>query len=156
MADPHPVVVYSKRAKLEDVRDDLKLAIEESKATITPDPLPTVLGDSVQLVQLFQNLLGNALKFHGKDAPAIHVGVERRGREWCFAVRDNGIGIAQPERARIFDDFYRAPGTRARGSGLGLAICRHIMEAHDGEIEVARSSPEGTTFALSFPASILS
>lgn len=104
---------------------------------------------------LLRNLGKNACLYNERDPVRLRISGARKGQRYVLELSDNGVGIPAAERTRIFDDFYRAPGTRARGSGLGLAICRHIMEAHDGEIEVARSSPEGTTLALFFPATVL-
>jgi len=131
---------------------NLKVAIEETGAVITHDPLPTVRGDLVQLTQVFQNLIGNAIKFHGQAAPRIHVGAHQRNGDWLFSVRDNGIGIEPKHFARIFEIFQRLH-TRHEyaGTGMGLAICKKIIERHGGKIWVESTSGKGSTFLFTLP-----
>ena len=131
---------------------NLKTAIEETAAQITQDPLPTVSGDETQLAQVFQNLAGNAIKFHGSERPAVHIRAEKNHSEWLFAVRDNGIGIAQEYRDRIFVLFQRLH-SRAEypGTGIGLAICKKIIERHGGRIWVASQPGQGSTFHFTIP-----
>jgi PAS domain S-box-containing protein len=127
---------------------NLRIAIEESKATITFDDLPTVEADATQLTQVFQNLISNAIKFHKKDVPpCIHVSAERQEGEWRFSVRDNGIGIAPEHIERIFLIFQRLH-TREEypGTGIGLAVCKKIVERHGGRIWVTSKPGEGSTF----------
>jgi PAS domain S-box-containing protein len=133
-------------------RDNLRMALEESQGIVTHDALPTVLADATQLVQLFQNLLGNAIKFRGSRRPQIHVGVERRVHEWRFSVQDNGIGINPPDHDRIFTIFQRLH-TRDEypGTGLGLAICKKIVERHGGRIGVESAAGQGSTFWFTLP-----
>jgi light-regulated signal transduction histidine kinase (bacteriophytochrome) len=131
------------------VLESLKFTIEENHATITHDPLPTVQADWLQLAQLFQNLLTNAIKFHGEAPPQIHVSAHAMGNSWKFSIRDNGIGIAQEHADRIFVIFQRLhtkidyPGT-----GIGLAICKKIVERHGGCIWVEPAAGGGTTFSF--------
>ena len=131
---------------------NLREATRESGAGITFDPLPTVAADEAQLVQLFQNLLGNAIKFRRDVAPEIHISASRDDDRWVIAHRDNGIGISEEYRARIFDIFQRLH-TRDEypGTGIGLAICKKIVELHGGEIWVESEDGAGTTFLFSFP-----
>ncbi|HEY9641787.1 MAG TPA: ATP-binding protein, partial [Coleofasciculaceae cyanobacterium] len=131
---------------------NLKIALEESNATITYDDLPEVLGDPGQLTQLFQNLLGNAVKFRGKALPTVHIGVERQGEAWLFAVRDNGIGIESQYAERIFVIFQRLH-QRAQypGTGIGLAICKKIVERHGGKIWLQSELGKGSTFYFTLP-----
>ena len=137
---------------LADVLDDLGAAIEESGAVITRDPLPALTADPAQLRQLFQNLIGNALKFY-KERPEIHVHAERRDAEWVFSVRDNGIGIEPEYAERIFAIFQRLHGkAEYAGGGLGLAICKRIVERHGGKIWVESQRGEGSTFYFTLPA----
>jgi signal transduction histidine kinase len=138
-------------ALLRDVETNLREAVRESGAAITHDPLPTVTGDRVQLAQLFQNLLSNAIKFRGSGAPSIHVSAERNGRNWAFAVCDNGIGIDPSFTDRIFVIFQRLH-TREQypGTGIGLAICKKIVERHGGRIWAEASDP-GTVFRFTLP-----
>jgi PAS domain S-box-containing protein len=126
---------------------NLKAAIEESGAQITSDPLPTVSGDEGQLVQLLQNLIGNAIKFRGEDAPRVHVSAREEGVDWVFSVADNGIGLDEQYRDRIFVIFQRLHGREQYpGTGIGLAICRKIVERHGGRIWVESEPGQGATF----------
>ncbi|MFN2531833.1 MAG: ATP-binding protein [Pyrinomonadaceae bacterium] len=128
---------------------NLRVAIEETHATVTSDPLPTVLGDETQLLQLFQNLIGNALKFRGEELVRIHVGVERQNGKWLFRVSDNGIGIDQQYTERIFIIFQRLHSRgEYPGTGIGLAICKKIVERHGGRIWVESEPGTGTTFCF--------
>ncbi len=114
---------------------NLQIAIQESGALITHDPLPTVMADALQLGQLFQNLIGNAIKFHGNEPPQIHVSAQLQTQEWVFSVRDNGIGIDPQYAERIFIIFQRLHNpSEYPGSGIGLAICKKIVERHGGRI----------------------
>jgi light-regulated signal transduction histidine kinase (bacteriophytochrome) len=131
---------------------DLQPAIGETKATVTHDPLPTVLADQSQLGQVFQNLLSNAIKFHGLTPPAIHIGAERRDAEWLFSVRDNGMGIDPQYHERIFVIFQRLhPRDEYPGTGIGLALCKRIVERHGGRIWVESAFGEGATFYFTIP-----
>lgn len=126
---------------------DLAMAIQETGAEVTHNPLPTVRGDIRQLGLVLQNLIGNALKFHGNAAPRIHVSAEREEHGWRFAVRDNGIGIAPEHAERIFQVFQRLH-TRCEypGTGIGLTICKRIVERHGGRIWVESTPGQGSTF----------
>jgi signal transduction histidine kinase len=131
---------------------NLKTAMDESGARVTHDQLPTVVGDELQLGQLFQNLIGNAIKYHGPRPPEIHVGCEQDGPVWRFAVRDNGIGIEPEYAERIFVIFQRLH-TRHEypGTGIGLAICKKIVERHRGKIWVESEPGKGSTFYFTLP-----
>lgn len=130
----------------------LVTAIEESEAEVTYDGLPTVMGDQRQLVQLFQNTVGNALKFRGERPPRVHIGAEERGESWVISVRDNGIGIDPQYQKRIFGIFERLHGRHDYpGTGIGLAICTRIIERHGGEIWVESEPGEGSTFNFTLP-----
>jgi PAS domain S-box-containing protein len=132
--------------------DNLKVASEESGLRLTHDPLPTVLADASQLVQLFQNLIGNAVKFRSDQPPRVHVGVERRAGEWLFAIQDNGIGIEPQYAERIFVIFQRLHSiTKYPGTGIGLAICKKIIERHGGRIWVQSELGKGATFCFTLP-----
>jgi chemotaxis family two-component system sensor kinase Cph1 len=132
---------------------NLQKSIEDRKAEVTYDKdLPVVMGDSSQISRLFQNLIGNALKFTDKKNPKVHVGVERRGDEWVFSVRDNGIGIDQKDSERIFTIFQRLHGrSEYSGTGVGLAICKRIVERHGGRIWVESERGKGSTFYFTMP-----
>ncbi|MBI4495199.1 MAG: MEDS domain-containing protein [Chloroflexi bacterium] len=137
---------------LEHALADLRVAVEDSGAAVTHDALPTVLADATQLGQLLQNLLSNAIKFRGPQPPRVHVSAERRGQEWIFSVRDNGIGIDPQYRERIFVIFQRLH-TREEypGTGIGLAICKRIVERHGGRMEMESTPGEGSTFSFTLP-----
>lgn len=131
---------------------NLKVAIEESEAIISFDPLPKILGDNVQMVQLFQNLIGNAIKFRGRATPQVHIGVGEEGERWLFSVQDNGIGIEPEYHSRIFVIFQRLHGRdEYPGTGIGLAISKKIVERHGGSLWLESSPGAGTTFFFSIP-----
>jgi signal transduction histidine kinase len=141
-------------AVLHQSLDNLKVAIEENGAVVTHDALPTVTANSPQLMQLFQNLIGNAIKFRGSESPRIHVSAGRNGNGWTFSVRDNGIGIAPEYAKRIFILFQRLHSReKYAGTGIGLAICQKIVERHGGHIWVESELGRGATFYFTLPAS---
>lgn len=132
---------------LAQVLSNLEIAIKENEAQITHTPLPTVMGDSTQLMEVFQNLIGNAIKFHADQQPHVHITAERTEDKWLFSVRDNGIGIAPEYIERIFAIFSRLHSqARYPGSGIGLAICKKVVERHGGQIWAESQPEEGTTF----------
>lgn len=139
-------------AVLQIVLTNLQEALEETAGHVTHDPLPTVQADETQLGQVFQNLLGNALKFHGPEPPRVHVSAQEINGEWRFSVRDNGIGIDPQQADRIFLLFQRLH-TRAQypGTGMGLAISKKIVERHGGWIWVESEPGKGSTFCFSMP-----
>ena len=131
---------------------NLGAAIKETEAVVTHDHLPTVTADATQMVQVFQNLLGNSIKFHSEKRPEIHVGAHRNGSEWIFSVRDNGIGIDPKYFERIFIIFQRLHGRNDYpGTGIGLALCKKIVERHKGRIWVESESGKGATFYFTIP-----
>ena len=140
------------RTVLDNVLLNLQLALEEASATVTPDPLPTVTVDPVQLGQLLQNLISNAIKFRGAEPPNVHVSAEAQGNEWIFSVRDNGIGIDPQHFDRIFMIFQRLH-TRQQysGTGIGLAVCKKIVDNMGGRIWVESEPGKGTTFFFTVP-----
>ncbi len=140
-------------AVVREALENLQAALQESGAVVHYDGLPTVSADRTQLVQLFQNLIGNAIKFHGEEAPVIAVTAEKTGAEWTFSVSDNGIGIAAEHVEAIFVIFQRLH-TRAEypGNGVGLAICKKIVEQHGGRISVESKAGEGASFKFTLPA----
>ncbi len=131
---------------------NLKIAIQESGAVVTHDTLPTVMADASQLTQLFQNLIGNAVKFRGNDAPRVHVSAVQTGNEWTFSVRDNGIGVDPQYAERIFVIFQRLhTKDKYPGSGIGLTICKKIVERHGGKIWLESEVGKGATFYFTIP-----
>jgi len=131
---------------------NLDIAIKESASEITVDELPIVYGDDVQLLQLFQNLIGNAIKYRGDKNPKIHIGSEEKEKEWLFSVSDNGIGIDEKYKDRIFIIFQRLHTKKEyNGTGIGLAVCKKIVERHGGHIWIKSQSEEGTTFYFTIP-----
>jgi PAS domain S-box-containing protein len=147
---PEPV---DSGAVLDRTLADLRPAIAEAGAEVTHDPMPTVAADPVQLGQVFQNLIGNALKFHSDQPPRIHVTARRDGGRWVLGVTDNGIGIDPQYFERIFVMFQRLH-TREEypGTGIGLAVCKKVVERHGGRIWVESQLGRGSTFYVSLPA----
>jgi len=138
---------------LDQVLEDLKLAIEESGVSITREPLPTVMADAGQLARVFQNLLGNAIKFRSDRPLKIRVGAERLGDHWRFFVQDNGIGMCSKDCERIFFLFERLHDkSKYPGTGIGLAICKRIIERHGGRIWAESEPGQGSTFYFTIPA----
>jgi chemotaxis family two-component system sensor kinase Cph1 len=137
---------------LDHALSNLRRRISESGATITYDALPTVMAESTQLMQLFLNLIGNAIKFRSNNQPEIHVGAQRLEDAWLFSVRDNGIGLDPQFSNRIFVIFQRLH-TRDEypGTGMGLAICKKIVECHRGRIWVESELGQGATFYFTIP-----
>jgi signal transduction histidine kinase len=140
-------------AELRRTLSTLKTAIAASRTQITYDRLPVVRGDQILLGQLFQNLVTNAIKFHGSKPPAIHIACERNGLEWLFSVKDNGIGIDRKYAEKIFLMFQRLHnGQDYPGTGIGLATCKKIVELHGGKIWVESESGKGSIFYFTLPA----
>ena len=134
------------------VLGNLQVSIEESHAQVTHDSMPSLMADDAQLESLFQNLIGNAIKFHGKKPPMIHVGVEQKGKEWIFSVSDNGIGIDPQYFERIFIIFQRLHNRQEYpGTGIGLAISKRIVERHGGRIWIESQPGKGSTFFFTLP-----
>lgn len=131
---------------------NLQLAIEESGTVLETGPLPVVNADKVQMIQLFQNLISNAIKYRGKDSPVIRIGAEQKGPEWVVSVCDNGIGIPAEYKEYIFGVFKRLHGNAQAGTGVGLAICKSIVERHGGRIWVESEPGRGSTFKFSIAA----
>jgi len=147
-----PVPIDCNRT-LDKALDFLDLAIRESGGLVTHDRLPTVVAEEVPLVLLFQNLIGNALKYRRSDEPArIHVSAQRSAGAWSFSVRDNGIGIEAEHLEKIFAPFKRLHGSEYPGSGIGLAICQKLVERYGGRIWAESEYGQRSTFHFTIPA----
>ena len=131
---------------------NLQVALDEGRALITHDTLPTVMADGGQLTQLFQNLISNAIKFHGEEPPQVQVSAEQQDTEWVFSVRDNGVGIEPEFAERIFVIFQRLHSRDDYpGTGIGLSVCQKIVERHGGRIWVKSELGNGSTFYFTLP-----
>jgi PAS domain S-box-containing protein len=141
----------------ENALTNLGATITDSGAIVTHDPLPTITSDETQLTQVFQNLVGNAIKYRGFDVPQVHVSASKNGRnEWIFSVRDNGLGIDSQYFDRIFIIFQRLHGREERkGTGIGLAICKKILERLGGRIWVESQLEKGSTFYFALPQGVV-
>jgi light-regulated signal transduction histidine kinase (bacteriophytochrome) len=135
--------------------DNLRSSIEESGAVVEYDRLPQILIDETSLVQLFQNLLGNAIRYRSEQDPRMVVSAVPHDGFWRFSCRDNGIGIAPEYTSRIFEPFKRLHGPEVPGSGIGLAVCRKIVQRYGGDIWVESTVGEGSTFYFTLPVTQL-
>jgi PAS domain S-box-containing protein len=129
----------------------LHAAIRQNGATVTSDPLPTVVAKEAMLTQIFQNLIGNSIKYRSEAAPTIHISAERTADGWLFSVRDNGIGIDPADAKRVFGMFKRLHGKEIPGTGIGLALCRKVVERQGGRIWVESEAGQGATFKFTIP-----
>ncbi|WP_048190136.1 ATP-binding protein [Methanobacterium sp. SMA-27] len=137
---------------VEIVQSNLKQLIEDHEAIITNDPLPLIYANKQMMIQLFQNLIGNAIKYHSKETPEIHISINIVDDEYVFSVRDNGIGIDRKHLDRIFTIFQRLHSREEYdGTGIGLAISKRILQKHHGKIWVESELGKGTTFYFSLP-----
>ncbi len=148
----NPLEPTDAHSALGEAIKNLAATIEENRAIITNDELPTVRADASQLLQVFQNLIANAIKFRRKDIPRVHVSAQDHGHEWVFSVRDNGIGIDPQYADRVFLIFQRLH-TRQEypGTGIGLAVCKRILERHGGRIWFESEPGKGSTFFFAIP-----
>ncbi len=135
------------------VQENLAQLIKERNATVICNPLPKISGDRTHLTQVFQNLISNAIHYNN-NAPVINISVNKRGEQWVFSVKDNGVGINEKNLKRIFEPLKRAHGNMAEGAGLGLAICQKIVESYGGEIWCESKEFAGSTFHFSMPTSV--
>ncbi len=140
---------------LDEVFLNLELRIEANHAVITRESLPKICADYSQMVQLFQNLIGNALKYRSKETPQIHISTQKKDKYWLFSVEDNGIGIDPKYANRIFMIFKRLhTNEEYEGTGIGLAICKRIIERHNGKIWVESKPEKGSTFYFTIPMNL--
>jgi signal transduction histidine kinase len=139
-------------ATVDEAAANLEETFKDTGGTLRRDDLPVLLADRAQVIRLFQNLIGNALKYHGLEAPEVQVSASESQGDWLFAVKDNGIGIGAADRERVFELFQRLPQTQELpGTGIGLTICRSIVEHHGGRIWVESDLGEGSTFYFTMP-----
>jgi hypothetical protein len=136
---------------IQKVMLNLQATIEQNSARVTWDALPTLHAHEIRLVQLFQNLIGNAVKYRSEETPEIHVSVERRAQDWLFSVKDNGIGIEPEYAQQVFGIFKRLHGQNYEGTGIGLAICQRIVERYGGRIWVESKPEAGSVFCFTIP-----
>lgn len=147
-----PTQTVNLNSVLESVRQNLKVAVEESGAEISTPDMPEVAGHTSHFVQLFQNLIGNAIKYRGESPPRIAISWQRDGRQLRFAVADNGMGIDPQYHGKIFGVFKRLHGKKIPGTGIGLAICQRVVERYHGRIWVESQVGHGATFFFTLPA----
>jgi PAS domain S-box-containing protein len=145
----------SSEEALQQALINLRGAIEEKGALVTHDPLPAVVADDMQLIQLFQNLVGNAIKYQNAEIPKVHISASRNGsKKWTFSVKDNGLGIDPQYFEKIFGMFQRLHKREEfAGTGIGLAICKKIVERHGGSISVESQPGQGSTFRFALAES---
>ncbi|MFZ0908476.1 MAG: ATP-binding protein, partial [Candidatus Acidiferrales bacterium] len=148
------LLITSSEEAFQQALINLRGAVKDSGAQVTHDPLPMVAADEMQLVQLFQNLIGNAIKYQNPGVPRIHVSAARDGgKKWIFSVKDNGLGIHPQYFDRIFGMFQRLHKREEfEGTGIGLAICKKIVERHGGVISVESQPGQGSTFRFALAA----
>lgn len=147
-----PFAPVSMNKVLERVLKILKVPIQENGADLVIEPLPTIMADESQMVQVFQNLISNAIKFRGEDSPKIHVFASQANRDWTFAVQDNGIGMNVAYSDKIFQMFQRLHSAHEYpGTGVGLAIVKKIVERHGGRVWVESEEGKGATFYFTVP-----
>ena len=130
---------------------NLSVEIEKYGAKVAHNSLPTVIGNDMQLEQLMQNLIENAIKFHSQEPPRVHISVEQKDENWIFSVKDNGIGIVSENRDQIFNMFECLHGGEYKGTGMGLATCQRIVEIHGGRIWVESELGNGSIFYFTIP-----
>ena len=144
-----PLELTSSQSVVDEVLEMLHSSIEASGATINQQPLPEIMADRIQLIELFQNLISNAIKFRAERPPIIDISAVKLGDAWRFCVCDNGIGIDEKYRGRIFAAFQRLHTmSEYEGTGIGLAICRKVVERHGGEIWLKITGWPGHEFLL--------
>jgi light-regulated signal transduction histidine kinase (bacteriophytochrome) len=146
---PHPT---DSAAAFAQALANLQRTVAESGAAVTSEPLPVVAADETQLMELFQNLIDNALKYRAGERPRVHVSACDDEDSWLFCVQDNGIGIAQADHERIFQVFKRLPSAAGvPGTGMGLALCKKIVERHKGRMWVDSAPGKGAAFYFTLP-----
>jgi light-regulated signal transduction histidine kinase (bacteriophytochrome) len=149
------MVPVDSKSIVEVAKDNLALSISKSCAVITQDELPTIRAQPEQITQVFQNVIGNALKYcKAKGRPVIHIGCRESDHAWTFTIADNGIGVKKKDYAAIFQPFHRVHTDRfVKGYGIGLATCRKIVERHKGRMWVDSAPGKGSTFSFTIAKS---
>ena len=148
-----PMHEFQSEGALQEALENLSMRLQETGAKVTQDALPVITGSEAQVVQIFQNLISNALKYRGDRVPVIHISSQKGKSEWIFSVADNGIGIDSRYFERIFQIFQRLHGREEyEGTGIGLAICQRILHQQGGRIWVDSVLGEGSTFYFSIVA----
>jgi light-regulated signal transduction histidine kinase (bacteriophytochrome) len=148
-----PFAIVDCNLALQTALASLRLRIEESKAQITSDPLPSIRGQASLLAQVFQNLLSNSMRYRKpSEPPCIHISAVRQGQQWVIRIADNGIGFDPGQSEQIFAAFFRLQGGDHSGSGMGLTLCRRIIEHHEGRIWAESEPGVGSTFFIALPA----
>lgn len=144
-------VTFKANVAVEEALTSLAGAIAESDARIEVEELPEICADSHRMVQLFENLISNAIKYHSGSVPLIRIGAERQADRWVFHVADNGIGIEKHFQERVFEMFRRLHGNEIPGTGIGLGICKKIVEQRGGKIGIESEPGKGSKFHFSVP-----
>jgi light-regulated signal transduction histidine kinase (bacteriophytochrome) len=153
-ADAGPAQPVDFEPVMRKVLLNLQASIEQNDASISWESLPSVQAHEVRLVQLLQNIVGNAIKYRSQEAPRIRIAAERRDTDWLFIVEDNGIGIEPEYAPQIFGIFKRLHGQNYPGTGIGLAICQRIVERYNGRIWVESKPGEGSRFFFTLPSAV--
>jgi PAS domain S-box-containing protein len=151
-AETVPASVFRMDGAIHWARMNLQTMIDEARAMVFHEEMPMVRADQVQIVQLLQNLISNAIKYRSAEPPIVHISAQRKGPDWVFAVRDNGAGIPAQYHEQIFGVFKRLHGKDVPGTGIGLAICYRIAQRHGGRIWVESEAGKGSTFYFTLPA----
>jgi len=148
--EPHRLIEIDDAIQI--AMQNLKYVLEDSRGTVIYRGMPLIFADGPQVIQLFQNIIGNALKFHGEESPRVEISAVRKENDWIFSVRDNGIGIDPQYKDRIFEIFQRLhTNVEYSGTGIGLAIAKKIVERHGGRIWVESEPGKGSTFNFTLP-----
>jgi signal transduction histidine kinase len=147
-----PFTEFETGPLVEEAISNLQIMIKKNNARIKVDPMPRITGDRLQFLQLFQNLISNAIKFRGKDPPQVEISAKKQDTEWLFSVKDNGIGIEPQYKERIFLIFQRLHSQKDySGTGIGLAVCKKVVDRHGGKIWVESEPGKGSTFFFTIP-----
>jgi signal transduction histidine kinase len=150
-AEEEAAVLVDLNRVMRQVLENVQLSIEDSGGTVTCEALPAVVGHSAHFLQVFQNLIGNAIKYRGERPPLVRIFAENLGEEWRFAVADNGMGIDPQYHQQVFGVFKRLHREAIAGTGIGLAICERVVERYGGRIWVESQIHEGSTFYFTLP-----